>query len=175
MPAEARPRSAPVQSARLEGDDALRLQVGFAGASGGAFCPYGPGGPCAYDYAPFHDSWFVVGADYDHRLSGGLSLNVGAHLLAAPYLYSDALAVEPSVGITYAFRHLSVPIVPRLSAGIGLYLGSAAGAALRLGAGATFAVTPRVGLAADLVLEAGSYGGYGFSALQVLFGPEFRL
>ncbi len=157
--------------------DVLRVEVGGAGlGSDGYFCDRFGG--CGY--SPWGYSAFVLGADYDMPLGrsvSGLNLTLGARLLTGGirYGYGSLTFLEPSLGLTWKFRGLRAPLEPRLHAGVGVYAGSDFGAAVRLGAGIGFVVTPRVSLGADLMLEVGGLAGYGFTAAQFTIGPEFRM
>jgi hypothetical protein len=52
--------------------------------------------------------------------------------------------------------------------------GSTLGVAVRLGAGASFLASDRVGFGVDLVLEGGVINGQWIGGLQLLASPELR-
>lgn len=156
------------------GANALRLAVGAENLSvrdcvdvdGDLFCD---------ERVFFRRSTLVLGVDYDLWLGGGSNLTLGGRLASEQFI-GDGFAVEPMVGYTYKFLGLPAPVVPRLHAGVGLHLdGEGVGPALRLGGGVSFFPAGPVGIAVDLVMEAGSYRGFGFSGSQLMIGPEFRM
>lgn len=129
-------------------------------------------------------SALVLSGDYDipgRGIFGPQSqLTVGLRLVAAGrhYYYSayDAQTyVEPTGGVVWKLAVASPVIEPRLEAGLGLYIGPQVGLALRGGGGVAFRLTPVISLGLDLMIELGVLGGYGFSAIQFTFGPEFRI
>jgi hypothetical protein len=153
------------------GGSDLRLMVGGTSFSPGYYCG---GGFC--DYTPFGYGAFTLGADYDMPFGRVPHLTLGARLMfAGPAYYSSQIFIEPLLGVTWKFGGYRAPVEPRLHLGLGIYAGSAFGAVLRFGGGLGFALSPRVGLGLDLVIEAGAIHGYGVSTVQFTIGPEFRL
>ncbi len=178
----------PAQAAvpRGSGGGVLRLGIGVEGlGSGGYSCAYDPFGRlvCGNGYGSI--SALVLSGDYDIPGRGILGpqsqFTVGLRLVAGGrhyYYYSGydtQTYLEPTGGLVWKFGAVSPAIEPRLEAGLGLYLGPQVGLAARGGAGAAFRLTPTVSLGLDLMLELGVLGGYGFSAIQFTFGPEFRI
>ncbi len=170
---------------RGTGAGVLRLGIGVEGlGSRGYSCFVDPFNRVVCgDYTSI--SALLLSADYDVPGRGILGpqsqFTVGLRLVAGGrhyYYYSgyDTQSyLEPTGGLVWKFGTVSPLIEPRLQAGLGLYLGPQLGLAVRGGAGAAFRLTPTVSLGLDLTLELGVLGGYGFSAIQFTFGPEFRI
>jgi len=157
-------------------NNALRLEIGGATLSSpGIYCPNGSAGVCFND-SPFAWQALYLGGDLDLSLGGGpLALTLGARELAAPYYSGNPSIFEPTIGLTLKFlRHTAVE--PRLGAGIGLLVGNDGntGATFRLGGGLSLFANAPIGLALDLILELGEFGGYGVSQVQLAAGPEFH-
>jgi len=56
-----------------------------------------------------------------------------------------------------------------------MYIGPNSGlGAFRIGGGASFLNSKRLGIGLDLVLEGGGYEGYRIGALQLMASPEFH-
>jgi len=160
------------------GDDVLRLQIGAASLSTGYYCGRDAFGNRVCGYSPFSYGAFVAGADYDIPSGRSTSITLGAHLIAAgPYNsnYASLVLLEPSIGVTWKFGGLRAPVVPRLGVGVGVYLGSQFGGALRLGGGLAFRMSPAVDLGMDVTLEVGALGGYGLTNAVFTIGPEIHL
>jgi hypothetical protein len=157
-------------------NNAFRLQVGGSTLSSpGIYCPSGNAGVC-FDTSPFAWQALLLGGDLDLGLGRGpLSLTLGARELAAPYYTGNPSIFEPTAGLTLKLlRHTQVE--PRLLVGVGLLVGNDgnAGATLRLGGGLSLFANAPIGLALDLVLEVGAFGGYEVSQVQLAVGPEFH-
>jgi hypothetical protein len=168
------PQRGPSSYAVAYGGNTLRLGLGAENFSirdcvevnGDIFCD---------ERVFFRRSNLVLGLDYDLSMGGGSNLTFGARLSPEPFV-DGAFGFEPSVGYTYKFLGLRAPVVPRLHAGVGVHLdGQGAGPALRLGGGVAFFPAGHVGIGVDLMVEAGSYRGFGFSGTQLMIGPEFRM
>lgn len=164
--------------ARAQRAKALRLEIGGAEISTGYYCARDIFGNRVCSFTPFGYGSLVLGAAYDSPLGGTADLTFGGRVLAAgaySRYYSSLALVEPTLGLTWKFALPRASPEPRLHAGLGLYLGSAFGAALRLGAGLGLPLSPELALGFDVVLEVGSLGGYGTTAVSFTLGPEFRL
>ncbi len=177
LPARAAPRGS--------GAGDLRLGIGVEGmGSRGYSCALDPFGRVVCgDFGSL--SALLLTGDYDIPGRGILGpqsqFTVGLRLVAGGrryYYYSgydNQTYLEPTGGVVWKFAAVSPMIEPRLEAGLGLYLGPQVGLAARGGAGIAFRITPTIDLGLDLMLELGVLGGYGFSAIQFTFGPEFRI
>lgn len=174
----AAPAAAQYRGAYRGGDDVLRLQIGAASLSSGYYCGRDAFGNRVCGYSPFSYGAFVAGAEYDMASGRGPSITLGARLIAAGAYnasYSSLVLIEPSIGVTWKFGGLRAPVVPRLEVGVGVYLGSQFGGALRLGGGIAFRMTPKVDLGMDVALEVGALGGYGLTNAVFTIGPEIHL
>ena len=151
--------------------NALRLEVGGASLDGSTCDPYYG---CGYT-----DRWsaFMLGGDLDIALgrSGLLNLTVGARELFSNHYSGYPNVFEPNVGVTFKFLR-GMPIEPRLSVGAGFLFDSNgdSGASFRVGGGVTFFAHAPVGLALDLMLDAGRLSGYDLTQVQFSVGPEFH-
>ena len=166
------------------GGGVLRLGIGFEGMGSRGYS-------CAYDVLGRYVcgnygavSALLLGGDYDIPGRGILGpqsqFTVGLRLVAGGrhyyyYAYDTQTYLEPTGGVVWKFSTASPVLEPRLEAGLGLYLGPQVGLALRGGGGIAFRLTPAVSLGLDLMVELGVLGGYGFSALQFMVGPEFKI
>jgi hypothetical protein len=174
----AAPAAAQHRGAYGGGDNVLRLEIGAASLSSGYYCGRDAFGNRVCGYAPFSYGAFVAGAEYDMAAWRGPSITLGARLIAAGAYnayYSSLLLVEPSIGLTWKFGGLRAPVVPRLGVGLGAYLGSQLGGALRLGGGIAFRLAPAVDLGMDVAIEIGALGGYGLTNAVFTLGPEIHL
>jgi len=156
----------------------LRTEIGAGELSTGYYCARDVFGNRICDWSPWGHGVFVLGASYDRPIGGAANLTVGGRLLAGGsygYAYSAATFLEPVVGVTWKFPLQQSPVELRAHAGFGLYLGSAVGAALRLGGGLALNLSPAVDLGSDLLLEIGALGGYANTTFSFTLGPEFRL
>jgi hypothetical protein len=150
-----------------------------------------------YGYYPTYTcgsgSWvsyipFTVGPQIDFNLGGVNNLSVGFNVLlgtATGTVYSGARAESASKGVTIweptidyvaKFGPPSQDTVGRFRVGGGMYIGPNAelGAAFRIGGGASFFNSNRLGIGLDLVLEGGAYNGYWIGGLQLVASPEFH-
>jgi hypothetical protein len=161
---------------RSANDNAFRLEIGGASLSSpGLYCPNGARGPC-YDTSPFAWQALVIAGELDLAIGGGpLNVTFGARELAAPYYSGNPSIFEPSIGLTYRFLRRS-QVQPRLGVGLGLLVGNDgnAGGSVRLDGGLSLFGHAPLGLAIDLILEVGAFGGYEISQVQLAIGPEFR-
>ena len=166
----------------------LNLGVGFYN-NGWANCYY------YYYYYPTCSSGsytsyvpFVIGPQIDLGLSRGSALSLGVTgaigtVTGTYYVGSIAASTskditlwEPTVDYVARFGPPTVETLGRLRIGGGMYFGPSGGfgGAFRLGGGASFFNTSRVGIGLDVVLEAGSYQGYWIGGLQLVVSPEFH-
>jgi hypothetical protein len=153
--------------------NAVRLQIGGVALSTpvGYLCD-------AYYCDTVHDSWsaLALGGDLDLAIGRGLlNFTIGAHELFAERHSGYPDIFEPSVGLTFKFLRRT-QIEPRISVGMGLLFAETgdAGASFRLGGGVTFFGNAPVGLALDVVFDAGRVGGADLTQAQFLIGPEFH-
>ncbi len=156
----------------------LRTEIGAGQLSTGYYCAQDFLGNRICDWSPWGHGVFVLGASYDTPIGRTANLTVGGRLLAGGsygWGYSAATFLEPVVGVTWKFPLAQSPVELRAHTGLGLYLGSAFGAALRLGGGLAVNLSPAVDLGFDLLLEVGALGGYGNTTFSFTLGPEFRL
>lgn len=154
-------------------ENAVRLQIGGVGLStpSGYLCD-------PYYCSTVSDTWSAlsVGGELDLALGRGfVNFTVGAHELFAERSAGYPNIFEPSAGFTFKFlRH--APVEPRLHVGMGLLFAETgdAGASLRVGGGLTLFADAPVGLAFDLVIDAGRVGGADLTQAQFMVGPEFH-
>ncbi len=153
--------------------NAIRLQLGGVGLST-------PSGYCDANYCySYSDSWsaLALGADLDLALgrTGLVNFTIGAHEMFAERASGFPDIFEPSVGVTFKFLRRTM-VEPRLGVGLGLLFAQdgQTGASLRFGGGVTIFANQPVGLALDLVLDAGRVGGADLTQAQFLIGPEFH-
>lgn len=155
--------------------NAVRLQIGGVALSTpvGTLCD-AYSGYCT----TFSDSWsaLALGGDLDLALGRGLvNFTIGAHELFAERNSGYPDIFEPSVGVTFKFLRRS-PVEPRVGVGMGLLFaeGGDTGASFRLGGGVSFFADAPVGLALDVVFDAGRIAGADVTQAQLLIGPEFH-
>jgi len=131
---------------------------------------------------------FTVGPQLDINVGGPNNISIGFDVLigtiTASYyngpVYqsksSDVTIWEPTVDYVAKFGPPTLDTVGRFRVGGGMYIGpnSGLGGAFRIGGGASFLNTGRLGIGLDLVLEAGGYQGYWIGGLQLMASPEFH-
>jgi hypothetical protein len=150
-----------------------------------------------YGYYPTYTcgsgSWvsyipFTVGPQVDINLGGMNNLSVGFNVFlgsATGTVYSGVRAEsvsksvtiwEPTIDYVAKFGPPSQDTVGRFRVGGGMYIGPDAelGWAFRVGGGASFFNSNRLGIGLDLVLEGGVYRGYWIGGLQLVASPEFH-
>jgi hypothetical protein len=165
----------------------LNLGVGFYN-SGWANCYYGwYYGTCTSgsygSYIPF-----MVGPQVDLNLGGMNNISVGFTVgfgsvsstwydqYNAYQSASKSVTMwEPTVDYVAKFGPPSQDTVGRFRIGGAMYIGPEnVGGAFRIGGGASFLNSNRVGVGVDLVLEGGGINGYWIGGLQLLVSPEFH-
>jgi hypothetical protein len=131
---------------------------------------------------------FTIGAQADVHISGtsfispGFTVmtgDVNASYYNGPIQYTNTAHEtlwEPSLDYVGKFGPFYEDVVARFRLGGGLYFGSDGyfGGVFRVGGGASFFATHRVGLGLDFVFEGGSYHSSWIGGLQMLVSPEFR-
>jgi hypothetical protein len=132
---------------------------------------------------------FLVGPQIDLGLSRGSALSIGVNAAIGTVTYSyynalnqylsaskDVTLWEPTVDYVARFGPPTADTLSRLRIGGAMYFGpnSGFGGAFRIGGGASFLNTNRLGIGIDIVLEAGSYQGYWIGGLQLLVSPEYH-
>jgi hypothetical protein len=148
---------------------------------------YYPGFSCGggswVSYIPF-----TFGPQVDIHLGGMNNISVGFNVFlgsATGTVYSGARANsvtksvtiwEPTIDYVAKFGPPSQDTIGRFRAGGGIYIGpnSELGAAFRIGGGASFLSTNRLGIGLDLVAEGGVFRGYWIGGLQLVVSPEFH-
>jgi hypothetical protein len=151
---------------------------------GGFYPTFTCGGGAWVSYVPF-----TVGPQIDINLQGMHNLSVGFNVFlgsATGTLYSSGLSAqsvtrsvtiwEPTIDYVAKFGPASQDTVGRLRLGGGMYIGPSAelGIAFRLGGGASFFNSNRLGIGLDLVVEGGVYRGFWMGGLQLVASPEFH-
>jgi hypothetical protein len=164
----------------------VNLGVGFFN-SGWYDCFYYYGYTCSTgSYASYIP--FLVGPQVDFNLGGmnnpSVGFTVGFGNVTATYYngFADvsntvsATLWEPTVDYVAKFGPPTMDTVGRFRLGGGMYIGpnSKLGGAVRIGGGASFLNTNRLGVGLDLVLEGGSFNGYWIGGLHLLVPPEFH-
>lgn len=131
---------------------------------------------------------FTVGPQVDLGLSRGSALSLGVNGLIGTvtgtyYVGSvgtstskDVTLWEPTIDYVARFGPPTVETLGRMRLGGGMYFGPGGGfgGTFRIGGGASFLNTSRLGIGLDVVLEAGSYQGYWIGGLQLLVSPELH-
>ncbi len=131
---------------------------------------------------------FTVGPQIDLNLGGMNNLSVGFNVFlgtATGTVFSGVSAQsvsrsvtiwEPTVDYVAKFGTAAQDTVARFRVGGGMYIGPNAqmGGAFRIGGGASFFNSNRLGIGLDLVLEGGGYAGYWIGGLQLVASPEFH-
>ena len=165
----------------------VNLGVGFYN-SGWYNCYYGwYYGTCTSgsytSYIPF-----LVGPQVDLNLGGMNNLSVGftVALGTVSTTYWDGFQDvsrsanvtiwEPTIDYVAKFGPATMDTVGRFRVGGGMYIGpnSTIGGAFRIGGGASFLNSNRLGIGLDIVLEGGGFNGYWIGGLQLLASPEFH-
>jgi len=167
----------------------VRVNIGYGGYNSGYY-------NCAY-YYPYYScgsgstAWynsFLVGPQFDLNLGGVNNLSVGFDVLIGTVTgtvyngvtsYSksaDATIWEPTIDYVAKFGPATQDTVGRFRVGGGMYIGpnSGLGGAFRIGGGASFLNSRRLGVGLDLVLEGGGYRGYWIGGIQIMASPEFH-
>jgi hypothetical protein len=174
-PAAAQYRQYPGASHAIP-SNAVRLEIGGATLSSPGICTDRAAfsGGCV-DSSPFAWQALSLSGDLDLALGGPVSLTLGAHELFAPYYSGNPNLFEPSLGVAFNFSPRGA-VQPRLSAAGALLLGNDGntGGALRLGGGLSFFGRAPIGLALDLLVDIGAFGGYEITQISLAVGPEFR-
>ena len=167
----------------------IRVNVGVGFYNSGWYnCYYGYYyGSCTSgsytSYVPF-----LIGGQLDFGVARGSALSLGFTYNTGTVSYSyyngfttlsgsqDAAIWEPTLDYVARFGPLTSETLGRLRIGGAMYFGpnGGFGGAFRLGGGASFFNTNRLGIGLDVVLEAGSYQGYWIGGLQLLVSPEFH-
>ncbi|HET8725075.1 MAG TPA: hypothetical protein VFM53_12835 [Anaeromyxobacteraceae bacterium] len=182
----------PVQPMSLY-ENVLRVNVGVSFFNSGYYnCNYwygiyGPTYTCGsgsfVSYIPF-----TLGAQLDWNLGGMNNISAGFNVFlgtATGTIYNGLTAVsasksvtiwEPTLDYVAKFGPPTQDTVGRFRVGAGMYIGpnSELGGAFRIGGGASFLNSNRIGAGLDLVLEGGGYNGYWIGALQLVVSPEFH-
>jgi hypothetical protein len=131
---------------------------------------------------------FLVGPQVDLNLGGMNNLSVGFTVAigtvsstwwnGSQTLSNTANVTmwEPTVDYVAKFGPSTQDTVGRFRIGAGMYIGpdSHVGGAFRIGGGASFLNTSRVGAGIDVILEGGSFNGYWIGGLQLQVSPEFH-
>jgi len=131
---------------------------------------------------------FLIGAQLDFGVARGSALSLGFTYNTGTVSYSyyngfttldgstSAAIWEPTLDYVARFGPLTAETLGRLRVGGAMYFGPSGGfgGAFRLGGGASFFNTNRLGVGLDVVFEAGSYQGYWIGGLQLLVSPEFH-
>ncbi len=131
---------------------------------------------------------FLVGPQVDLNLGGMNNLSVGFTVAigtvsstwwnGSQTLSNSANVTmwEPTVDYVAKFGPSTQDTVGRFRIGAGLYIGpdSHVGGAFRIGGGASFLNTSRIGAGLDVILEGGSFNGYWIGGLQLQVSPEFH-
>ena len=150
---------------------------------GGYYPTYTCGSGSFVSYIPF-----TVGPQVDFHLQGMHNISAGFNVFlgsATGTLYNGFRAVsasksvtiwEPTVDYVAKFGPSTQDTVGRFRVGAGMYIGpdSHVGGAFRIGGGASFLNTSRVGAGIDVILEGGSFNGYWIGGLQLQVSPEFH-
>ena len=145
----------------------------YASCSSGSYTSYVP---------------FVFGPQIDLGLSrtGALSIGVNAAIGTVTGTYyvgsvgastsKDVTLYQPTVDYVARFGPPTAETLSRLRVGGAMYFGpnGGFGGAFRIGGGASFLNTSKLGIGLDIVLEAGSYQGYWIGGLQLLVSPELH-
>lgn len=149
----------------------------------GIYPTYTCGGGSWVSYIPF-----TIGPQVDVHLQGMHNLSVGFNVflgnatgtvysgLAAESVTRSVTIWEPTVDYVGKLGSAAQDTVARFRLGGGMYIGpnSELGGAFRIGGGASFFNSNRLGIGLDLVLEAGGYSGYWIGGLQLVASPEFH-
>ena len=133
---------------------------------------------------------FLVGPQVDFNLGGMNNISVGFtvgfgsvsttvynNLTLQNETVSKSVTLwEPTLDYVAKFGPPTMDTVGRFRVGGAMYIGpnSAIGGAFRIGGGASFLNTNRLGVGVDLVLEGGGLNGYWIGGLQLLVSPEFH-
>jgi hypothetical protein len=137
---------------------------------------------------------FLVGAQLDFNLGGMNNISVGftANIGTVNYEYYDVGNVyrsgsrdvtiwEPTIDYVAKFGPSTQDTVGRFRIGGAMYFGpenqagnSSFGGGFRIGGGASFLNSKRLGIGLDLVLEGGWIEGYWVGGLQLIAAPEFH-
>ena len=167
----------------------VNLGVGFYN-SGWYNCYYGYYyGTCtAGEYTSYIP--FLVGPQVDLNLGGMNNVSLGFTVGFGSVSYSIYNTIgaitatsstsvtlwEPTVDYVAKFGPPTMDTVGRFRLGAGMYIGpdSKIGGAFRIGGGASFLNTNRMGVGFDMVLEGGGFNGYWIGGLQLLVSPEFH-
>ncbi len=168
----------------------VRVNVGVGFYNSGWYnCYYGYWyGTCTSgsytSYVPF-----LVGPQIDFGVGRGTALSLGVtyNTGTISYSYYDAFGAyfsgsknaavwEPTLDYVARFGPPTQETLGRLRVGGGMYFGpnGGFGGTFRIGGGASFLNTSRLGIGLDVMLEAGSYQGYWIGGLQLLVSPEFH-
>ncbi|MEI7704789.1 MAG: hypothetical protein WCK73_09330 [Deltaproteobacteria bacterium] len=133
---------------------------------------------------------FLVGPQVDVNLGGMNNISVGFTVAfgnVTTTVYNQVTGLdesatksvtlwEPTLDYVAKFGPQSQDTVGRFRVGGAMYIGpnSTLGGAFRIGGGASFLSTNRLGVGLDLVLEGGGFNGYWIGGLQLLVSPEFH-
>jgi len=131
---------------------------------------------------------FLVGPQLDFNLGGVNNISVGFDVMLGtisysyyngPTYYSASKSVtvwEPTLDYVAKFGPATQDTVGRFRVGAGMYIGpnSGLGGAFRIGGGASFLNSKRLGIGFDIVLEGGGYQGYWIGGIQLMASPEFH-
>ncbi|HEU4385711.1 MAG TPA: hypothetical protein VFR85_19655 [Anaeromyxobacteraceae bacterium] len=168
----------------------IRLNLGVSFYNNGWYnCYYGYYyGTCTSgsytSYVPF-----VIGPQIDFAVGRGAALGIGVmyNTGSITFSYYDVLGAyisgsntatmwEPTVDYVARFGPPTAETLGRMRIGGGMYFGSNGGfgGAFRIGGGASFLNTNRLGIGLDVMLEAGSYQGYWIGGLQLVVSPEYH-
>jgi hypothetical protein len=165
----------------------VNLGVGF----------YNSGWYNCYYYYPYYNCTsgsytsfipFLVGAQLDFNLGGmnnisaGFTANIGTvtstvYVGAVAQSASKSITIwEPTLDYVAKFGPATQDTVGRFRIGGAMYFGpnGGFGGGFRLGGGASFLNSNRLGIGLDVVLEGGSYQGYWIGGLQLVASPEFH-
>ena len=131
---------------------------------------------------------FLVGPQVDLNVGGMNNISIGFTVAmgtvnstwwngSKTLSHSDNVTMwEPTVDYVAKFGPSTQETVGRFRVGAGMYIGpdSNVGGTFRIGGGASFLNTSRIGAGLDVILEGGSFNGYWIGGLQLLVSPEFH-
>jgi hypothetical protein len=131
---------------------------------------------------------FLVGPQIDLGVGRGSAIGIGVQAAigtvtgtyyvgnVANSTSKDVTLWEPTVDYVARFGPPTAQTLGRLRIGGAAYFGpnGGFGGAFRIGGGASFLNTSRLGIGLDVILEAGSYQGYWIGGLQLVVSPELH-